>query len=368
MKLICKQSDLANALNIVQKAISSKTTLPILTGVLLEARNGVLKLTGNDLSIGIEKSIEATITEEGTTVVSSRIFGDFVRKLPNADVEIIMENKKLSIQCLKSHIDLVTYDAIEYPELPTITESNGFKISKMLFKNMIRQTIFATSQDETRPILTGSFIEIKNQMISMVAIDGFRVAVKNASLNTNIETKMVVPGKTLNEINKIIGGHDDNDLIDIYVSEKNILFQVDDIKIVSRLLEGEYVKYSQMIPSEHKTRIEINTSDLLHGIERVSLLSREGKNNSIKLSIKDNLLEISSIVEIGQANDEIQLKLEGNNLDIGFNPKYLIDALKVIDSEIIYMDFLANISPCIIKPKSDEDYTYLVLPVRIPNS
>lgn len=368
MKLICKQSDLANALNIVQKAISSKTTLPILTGVLLEAKNGVLKLTGNDLSIGIEKSIEATISEEGTTVVSSRIFGDFVRKLPNDDVEIIMENKKLSIQCLKSHIDLVTYDAIEYPELPKITESNSFTISKQLFKNMIRQTIFATSQDETRPILTGSFIEIKNQKISMVAIDGFRVAIKNAGLNSSLETKIVVPAKTLNEINKIIGSQEDNDHIEIYISDKNILFKVDDIKIVSRLLEGEYVKYSQMIPNEFKTRIEINTADLLHGIERVSLLSREGKNNSIKLSIKDNLLEISSIVEIGQANDEIPLKLEGNNIDIGFNPKYLIDALKVIDSEVIYMEFLANISPCIIKPKSDEDYTYLVLPVRIPNS
>lgn len=368
MKLICQQSDLANALNIVQKAISSKTTLPILTGVLLEAKNGVLTLTGNDLSIGIEKSIKAEILEEGTTVVSSRIFGDFIRKLPDASVEITMQNKKLTIECLKSHIDLVTYDAIEYPELPKITDSNSFSISKLLFKNMIRQTIFATSQDEARPILTGSYIEIKDQSISMVAIDGFRVAIKDAQLNTNIETKIVVPAKTLSEINKIIGSSDDNELIDVFVTDKNILFQVDDIKIVSRLLEGEYVKYSQMIPSEYKTRIEINASNLLHGIERVSLLSREGKNNSIKLSIKDNQLEISSIVEIGQANDEIPLILEGNQLDIGFNPKYLIDVLKVIDSEVIYMEFLANISPCIIRPKNNDNYTYLVLPVRIPNS
>lgn len=368
MKLICKQSDLANALNIVQKAISTKTTLPILTGILLEAKNGSLKLTGNDLSIGIEKSIEAEIIEEGTTVVSSRIFGDFVRKLPNANVEVSMTDKKLTIECMKSHIDLVTYDAIEYPELPQITESNAFTISKMLIKNMIRQTIFATSQDETRPILTGSYIEIENNKISMVAIDGFRVAIKNAQINTSIQTKMVVPAKTLNEINKILGSSEDNELIEIFVSDKNILFKVDDIKIVSRLLEGEYVKYSQMIPNEFKTRIEINTAELLHGIERVSLLSREGKNNSIKLSIKDNKMEISSIVEIGMANDEIQLKLEGNNIDIGFNPKYLIDVLKVIDSEEIYMEFLANISPCIIRPKTNDNYTYLVLPVRIPNS
>lgn len=368
MKLVCKQSDLANALNIVQKAISSKTTLPILTGVLLEAKNGSLKLTGNDLSIGIEKSIEADIIEEGTTVISSRIFGDFIRKLPDSNVEISMHNKKLTIECVKSHIDLVTYDAIEYPELPQIKESNAFSISKLLLKNMIRQTLFATSQDETRPILTGSYIEIKDSMISMVAIDGFRVAIRNSQINTNIETNIVVPAKTLNEINKIIGSNDDNEMIEIYVTDKNILFKVDDIKIVSRLLEGEYVKYSQMIPNEFKTRIEINTANLLHGIERVSLLSREGKNNSIKLSIKDNKLEISSIVEIGEANDEIPLHLEGNNIDIGFNPKYLIDVLKVIDSEVIYMEFLANISPCIIKPKNNDNYTYLVLPVRIPNS
>lgn len=368
MKLICKQSDLSNALNIVQKAISLKTTLPILTGILLEAKNGTLKLTGNDLSIGIEKSIEAEILEEGTTVVSSRIFGEFIRKLPDANVEISMNDKKLEIECMKSHIDLITYDAIEYPELPQITESNAFTISKMLFKNMIRQTIFATSQDETRPILTGSFIEINKNNISMVAIDGFRVAIKNAQINTSLETKMVIPAKTLNEINKIIGSSEDNDLIEIFVSDKNILFKIDDIKIVSRLLEGEYVKYSQMIPHEFKTRIEINAADLLHGIERVSLLSREGKNNSIKLSIQDNKLEISSIVEIGHASDELPLKLEGNKIDIGFNPKYLIDVLKVIDSEIIYMEFLANISPCIIKPKNNDNYTYLVLPVRIPNS
>lgn len=368
MKLICKQSDLSNALNIVQKAISSKTTLPILTGILLEAKNGTLKLTGNDLSIGIEKSIEADILEEGTTVVSSRIFGEFIRKLPDSNVEISMNDKKLTIECMKSHIDLITYDAIEYPELPQITESNAFTISKMLFKNMIRQTIFATSQDETRPILTGSYIEINQNQISMVAIDGFRVAIKNAQINTPLETKMVIPAKTLNEINKIIGSSEDNDSIEVFVSDKNILFKIDDVKIVSRLLEGEYVKYSQMIPNEFKTRIEINAADLLHGIERVSLLSREGKNNSIKLSIQDNQLEISSIVEIGHASDEVPLKLEGNKIDIGFNPKYLIDVLKVIDSEIIYMEFLANISPCIIKPKNNDNYTYLVLPVRIPNN
>lgn len=368
MKLICKQSDLANALNIVQKAISSKTTLPILTGVLLEAKNGSLKLTGNDLSIGIEKSIEAEIIEEGTTVISSRIFGDFIRKLPDSNVEISMHNNKLTIECVKSHIDLVTYDAIEYPELPQITESNAFSISKLLLKNMIRQTLFATSQDETRPILTGSYIEIKAGIISMVAIDGFRVAIKNAQINTNIEANIVVPSKTLSEINKIIGSNEDNENIEIYVTDKNILFKIDDIKIVSRLLEGEYVKYSQMIPNEYKTRIEINTANLLHGIERVSLLSREGKNNSIKLSIKENKLEISSIVEIGMANDEIPLHLEGNNIEIGFNPKYLVDVLKVIDSEVIYMEFLANISPCIIRPKNNDNYTYLVLPVRIPNS
>lgn len=368
MKLFCKQSDLSNALNIVQKAISSKTTLPILTGVLLEAKNGVLKLTGNDLSIGIEKSIEANIIEEGSTVISSRIFGDFIRKLPDETVELSLTNKTLSIECIKSHIDLITYDAIEYPELPKIDESNSYTISKTMIKNMIRQTIFATSQDETRPILTGSYIEIADNTISVVAIDGFRVAIRKSKINSNIESKVVVPAKTLNEINKIIASSDGNENIEVFVSEKNILFKIDDIKIVSRLLEGEYVKYSQMIPTEFKSRVEINTADLLHGIERVSLLSREGKNNSIKLSINDNSLEISSIVEIGSANEEIAIQLEGNNLEIGFNPKYLIDVLKVIDSEIIYMEFLANISPCIIRPKNNDNYTYLVLPVRIPNS
>lgn len=368
MKLICKQKDLDQAIAIVQKAISSKTTHPILTGILLEAKDGYLKLTGNDLNIGIEKSIKAEVLEEGITVVSSRIFGDFIKKLPNEAINLSMTDNKLTVECFKSHIDLITYDAVEYPELPQIQASNKFEISKHLFKSMIRQTIFATSQDEGRPILMGSYLEIKDQVISLVGIDGFRVAIRTAPIQTPIECKMVIPAKTLNEVSKLMALNDEQDFIEIFISEKHILFKVDDIRIISRLLEGEYVKYAQMIPTDFKTKIEINTDNLLNGIERVSLLAREGKNNAIKLSIQDKSLELSSIVEIGAANDEIPLKLEGQNLDIGFNPKYLMDVLKVIDQDMICMEFLSNISPCIIKPKNNPHFTYLILPVRIPNS
>jgi len=368
MKLICKQQDLDHAIAIVQKAISSKTTHPILTGILLEAKDGFLKLTGNDLNIGIEKSIPAEILEEGITVVSSRIFGEFIKKLPHEDINLSMKENKLTVECFKSHIDLITYDAVEYPELPQVQVSNKFEISKHLFKSMIKQTIFATSQDEGRPILMGSYLEIKDQVISLVGIDGFRVAIRTAPIQTPIECKMVIPAKTLNEVNKLMALNDDQEFIEIFISDKHIIFKIDDVRVVSRLLEGEYVKYAQMIPTDFKTKIEINTGNLLHGIERVSLLAREGKNNAIKLSIHDKSLDLSSIVEIGAANDEIPLKLEGQNLDIGFNPKYLIDVLKVIDQDMICMEFLSNISPCIIKPKNNPHFTYLILPVRIQSN
>ena len=368
MQLICNQKDLDHAISIVQKAISAKTTHPILTGILLEAKDGSLKLTGNDLNIGIEKSIKADVIEEGVTVVSSRIFGEFIKKLPSESINLSMKDNKLTVECFKSHIDLITYDPIEYPELPQIQASNKFEISKPLFKSMIRQTIFATSQDEGRPILMGSYLEIKDQVISLVGIDGFRVAIRTAPIQTPIECKMVIPAKTLNEVSKLMSLNDNQDFIEIFISPQYVLFQVDDIRIISRLLEGEYVKYSQMIPTDFKTKLEINNDNLLQGIERVSLVAREGKNNAIKLSIQDKVLELSSIVEIGAANEEIPLNLEGKKLDIGFKPKYLVDVLKVIDQEIICMEFVSNISPCIIKPKNNPHFTYLILPVRIPNS
>ncbi|MCT4565162.1 MAG: DNA polymerase III subunit beta [Maledivibacter sp.] len=365
MKIKCSQKQLSLAVNIVQKAVSTKTTLPILKGIFLEAKDNTLKLVGNDLDIGIENCIETQVFREGSIVISSRLFGDIIRKLPDADVEIeVDEQNNVFIRCENSDFKLVGQPAIEFPELPYVEEENTYVIGQDLLKNMIRQTIFATSQDETRPILTGALIEIENKDILMVAIDGYRLALRKAYLNADIQNKAVIPSKTLNEINRILGNESEGN---VYISftDKHILFTIDKTRIISRLLEGEFINYDQIIPKEYKSKVKVNTRNLLDSIERASLLAKEGKNNAIKFSIKDEIMSVSSNVEIGSVNEEVNIELEGEDIDIGFNSKYLLEALKVIDSEDIYLEFTTGVSPCVMKPTDNENYIYLVLPVRL---
>lgn len=368
MKFICNQNELSQAINIVQKAVSTKSTLPVLKGIYLEAHNNQLRLVGNDLSIGIDTVLSANIESEGSVVISSKIFGEIIRKLPNDNVSIEVDSSKnVHIECLGSKFNIQGQSSEEYPELPEVDENNSYDIDSDLLKNMIRQTIFATSQDESRLVLTGVLVEIKNRVISMVAIDGYRLALKTGTLGSDIENKAIIPGKTLSEVGKIISAFDKENSIKISFTDKHILFKVDNIKVISRLLDGDFIKYDQIIPNEYKTKVVVNTSDLQSSIERASLLAKEGKNSSIKLIFTDNLLNITSNVEIGNVNEQLSIKLEGQDLEIGFNPKYLIDALKVIDSEEIIIELSTSVSPCIIKPKDNDNYIYLVLPVRIPN-
>jgi len=365
MKIICSQKQLASAVNIVQKAVSTKTTLPILKGILLEATDNTLKLVGNDLDIGIENHIETNVLREGSIVISSRIFGDIIRKLPDANVEIEVDDQNtVYIRCANSDFTLIGQSAIEFPDLPYVEEENTYTLEQDLLRNMIRQTTFATSQDETRPILTGALIEINNNTLSIVAIDGYRLALRKAYIDTSIYNKAVVPGKTLNEINRIFGNESDGK-VNISFTDKHILFTIEGTKIVSRLLEGEFINYEQIIPKDYKSKVKVNTRDLLGGIERASLLAKEGKNNLIKFSIKDEYMNISSNVEIGSVKEEVGIELEGDDIDIGFNSKYLIEALKVMDSEELILEFTTGVSPCIMKPADNENYTYLVLPVRL---
>ncbi len=366
MKFVCTQSELANAINTVQKAVSTKSTHPILKGILIEASEHTIKLTGNDLSVGIECFFEANVLQTGSIVVSSRLFGEIIRKLPDAEIHMTVdESNQVHIQCEKSKFDLLGQPAAEFPELPELGNTEVCDLDCDLFKNMIRQTLFATSQDESRPILTGCLIEIENGDMTMVAIDGYRLALRTAKVNPSTTGKAVIPSKTLSEVSKIISNMGDEDNIRLAFTDKHILFEVGAVRIVSRLLEGEFIKYAQIIPKENKSRVVVDTAHILDSIERASLLARESKNSSIKLSIKNGVMWISSNVEVGSANEEVDIELTGPELEIGFNPKYLVDALKVMDSDTLHMEFSTSVSPCIMKPVDHDTFTYLVLPVRM---
>lgn len=366
MKIKVNQKDLAKSISIVQKGISSKTTLPILSGILIQAKDNQLKFTGTDLELGITSNINCDVTEKGSIVVTSRIFGDMIRKLPDFPVEIeVKEDNNVYINCGNSKFKLLGQPAVEYPELPKLLNEISFDIPRDLLKTMIKQTVFATAQDETRPILTGALLEVKSNEAALVALDGYRLALRNINIDCQNDVKVVIPSKTLNELSKIL--EDDDMDVNVRFTSSHILFDLGETIIISRLIEGQFLNYNDIIRNEYKSKLKVKTKDIQQSIERASLLAREGKNNLVKLNLSDEKLVITSNSEIGNIHESLPIELEGEDLKIAFNSKYLLEGIKVIDSEEIELNFVSNISPCIIKPVGDKNYTYLILPVRLAN-
>lgn len=366
MRIVCSRLNLMEGINIVQKAVSTKTTMPILEGLLLEASDQ-FKLTGNDLEIGIESYVEADIQSRGSIVLNSKMLGDIVRRLPDSEVLIeVKENNLTIIECENSHFEIKGLSAAGFPALPSIVKQNAFALSQRLVRDMIKQTIFAISVDENRPILTGSLIECKNQELTFVSIDGFRLALRKSSIENEVANfSVVVPGKTLNEIVKILQPVEDD--VIIYSSNNQIMFDLGNCKIVSRLLEGEYLNYKNIIPQDHETKVRVQTKFLLSSIERASLVTMEEKKFPVKFSITDEKIIMSSNTEIGAVREEVRVEMAGSRMEIGFNPRYFIDALKVIDDEAVDIHFTSSVGPCTIRPVENDRYAYMILPVRIKN-
>lgn len=366
MRVICSRTNLMEGINIVQKAVSTKTTLPILEGILLEASQE-FKLTGNDLEIGIECLVDADIQSQGSIVLNSKMLGDIVRRLPDSEVLLdVKENNLVIIECENSHFELKGLPASGFPALPSIVKQNTFVISQKLVRDMIKQTIFAISVDENRPILTGSLIECKNRELTFVSIDGFRLALRKNDIDADIANfNVVVPGKTLNEIVKILQAVDDE--VTIYTSNNQILFDLGKCKVVSRLLEGEYLNYKNIIPQDHETRVKVQTKELLSSIERASLITMEEKKYPVKFTIADDKIVMSSNTDIGAVREELRVEMTGNRLEVGFNPRYFIDALKVVEDEVVEIFFTSSVGPCTLRPVEGAGFAYMILPVRIKN-
>ena len=363
MKLKINQRDLAKHINIAQKAISSRTTLQILDGILLETNNDSLKLIASDLQMSIETYVDCEIEVEGSVVVNSKIFGDIVKKLPDDFIYIEVENNNINIKCENSEFNILGNSANEYPDLPIILEQDSFQIPNDLFKSAIRQTVFSTTQDETRPSLTGVLLEIANQSISFVALDGYRLALKKAPVQSNTEIKIIIPGRALTELNKIIEDNEEN--IKIGAAPGHVIFDIGETIIHSRLLEGQFFNYKEIIRKDHKTSAIVDKKIFQESLERASLLAKEEKANLVRLSISDGEIIIKSNSEIGNVNEMVKADISGDNINIAFNSRYILEGIKVIDSEEIQLNFMGSLNPCIIKPIQDEQYTYLVLPVRI---
>jgi DNA polymerase-3 subunit beta len=364
MKIACSKENLLEGINIVQKAVPSKSPLPVLEGILLEA-NDVFKMTGNDLEMGIECYVDAYISRPGSIVVNSKMFGEIVRRLPNSEVFIeCKENETVVIDCESSHFEIKGLSPTGFPALATIEKENNLRISQNVIKDMIRQTLFAVSTDENRPILTGTLIECKDNSITFVSIDGYRLAMRRSPSNcVSEERSVVVPGKTLNEISKIIQNVDDE--MDIYSTSSQIMFDLGNCKIVSRLIEGEFLNYNSIIPKEHETKITIDTKEFLSCLERASLvITSDERRYPVNFDISNDRMVITTNTDVGNAREEIKLEMEGSDVDIAFNPRYFIEALKVIDDETVDVYFTTEIGPSTIKPVDRDDFAYLVLPIR----
>lgn len=366
MKIIFSQKKLLDSINVVQRAISPRTTLPILEGILISTEKDVVKIVGTDLQLGIETYIDAEIIEQGSIVVPASIFNDIIRKLPQGDIEFtVTDEYKIELKTYNSLINLQGLDAREFPELEQIEEDNPIEIEEQIFKDMIQRTIFSVSVDETRPIYTGALLEQDQDNITIACLDGYRLAVRKDKVASNPQQiEAVIPGKTLSEVSKIIGNSDKK--LSIIIGEKHVLFDLGYTRIISRLLEGEFLSYKQIIPQDYGIRAKVDTNLLKSSIERACLIAREGDNNLIKFAIKDDNMTITSNSEIGNIFEEVPILLEGNEIDIAFNGRYFLDILRAIEDDEICLDFTTNINPCVVRPlDSDKEYTYLLLPVRV---
>ncbi len=363
MRIFANRNSLLEGISIVQKAVPSKTTLPILEGLLLEASTGKLKITGTDLEIGIETLINVDVVEPGRVVVSSKIFGEIIRKMPDADVEIyINDGNILNIKCEGSSFKLIGINSDDFPELPKISRENPITLTQKSMKEMIRHTIFAVATEDLRPIITGLLLEFSGEKATMVALDGFRMAVKWDDIKSDFVKKVVIPGKTMSEIQKILDDSDEK--VNIYFTNNQALFQINETLITSRLLEGEFINYKQIIPVDNKITVVLNKSKLIEACERAALFARESNSNMIKFNIDDEKMTIRSNSQSGDVQEELAIEKEGMDIEIAFNAKYFMDSLKVIDTEKIKIELINNVSPCILKPFNQDGYLYLVLPSR----
>lgn len=364
MKVVVNGADLSSAVLKVVKAISGKTTNPILEGIKLSVKGDELILTATDTEISIEKTIKASPFTEGQTVVPGKLFSEFTKRLENEDeIELYQEDNQLKISYSSSEGYISTLNPEEFPIINKEIREKSFTIKQKDFKELILKSSFACSQDEARPLLKGCLLEIEGDKISSVALDGFRLAIMRKKIEASTgDFKIIVSSRTLNEIVRIL--ENDNDVLTVIVQKNVMMVEVDGTVLVSRLLEGEYIDYKNIIKDNFISVVRVNKNQLLSAIDRASVVATDAKK-IVRLDIKENYMTVSASSEVGKMSENVVINLEGKDLSIAFNSKFLTDCVKVIDDEFINLHFNTKINPCVIKPFSGDDYLYLVLPLRI---
>lgn len=366
MKFSCLRTDLVSAVSNVSRAVSSKASIPALEGVLIKAYNNSLNISGYNLEIGITTDVEATIKQEGEIVLSARLFLDIVRRLPEEIVMIETDDRMVTyITCGKVDYQIVGMSSVEYPDLPTFQQTDGITVNAKILRDMIRQTVYAVSDNNSKPIYTGSLFEISEGVLRIVAIDGFRMAIRSENVDSESNTSFVVPGKTQLEVLKLIT--DDEENVEIIVGQRHITFKINSYKVISRLIEGTFLDYKSTIPTGEKTELVINTRMMIDSVERMSLLNSERIQSPVRCKFNENEIRMSCASAVGRANDVINVPIIGENVEIGFNNRYMLEALKNTDTDEVKMVLNGAVSPIVIKPVKGDSFLSIVVPVRLAN-
>lgn len=371
MKFTCDRIAVTNAVNIVQKAVAVRSTLTVLEGILIKAKDGKVTLTGNDLEIGIESVIGADISSEGKVVVNSNLFGTAIRKMTGDTIVIdVSSNNTVQIKSGNSDLKLNGISGDEFPDIPKFETEFDLTLTQREFKSLIRHTIFAVGTSESKLILTGCLLEVSGGNVSMVAVDGFRLALKK--INTEGErvsgylgdVSIVIPSKTLKEINNIISDSDEK--IIIRCSSKNVMFEFENVIFTSRLLEGDYIDYKKIIPQEFKTKIKADVKSLTEAVDRASIIITSEVNKSpLIMKISSGEAKILCETTVGAVDETVPVGVSGSDIEIGFNNRYLLEALKATEGEEVYLEFIGPVNPCLITPVEGEGFKFIVLPVRL---
>ena len=366
MKISCLRTDLANAVSNVSRAVSTKAAIPALEGVLIKAYGESLNISGYNLEIGITTDIDATIQAEGEIVVSAKLFLDIVRRLPE-EVVMIETDERMVTYITCGHVDyqIVGMSSVEYPDLPSFEQTDIITVNTKTLRDMIRQTVYAVSENNAKPIYMGSLFEIQDKLLKIVAIDGYRMAIRSENVDSDSKNEFVVPGKTQLEVLKLL--NDDEENVDIIIGQRHIMFQVKNYRVISRLIEGTFLDYNTTIPTETQTEVVINTRTIINAVERMSLLNNDRVQSPVRCNFANDEIRLSCASAVGRANDCISVSVMGEPVEIGFNNKYLLDALKNTDTDEIKLVLNGPLKPMVVKPVKGDSFLIIVVPMRLSN-
>lgn len=368
MKFICNTKELSAACNNVIRAVSTKVTIPTIEGILIECGSDTLSLTGYDFEFGINTIMSVDVVEPGAIVINAKVLCDIIRKLNNEEVSIETNGNSVSIVSGAAQYNITGIDAEDYPELPSVNNGQKIKLDQSLMNSMVNQTVFAVADNESsKPVYTGLKFVIEDGTITMIGVDGYRLAIRKEQINYDGEPlEFVVPKKTIKEITKLFNTEEEK-TINMLISKRHIVFEIDNYSIISRLLDGEFIDYTAAIPSVSKTTVLINTSDAIDCIERTLPVIENNQKNPIRCLFDGDQMRVSTVSSLGRVVDYAHANTCGDRVEIGFNSKFMLDALHASDTDEVKIELGGPVSPAVIKPTNADNFIFLVLPMRLKN-